>query len=101
MMKIKLTAGSKYIKPTEEQAIQHLKQLLSAEDGYIIPAMFIGKQISNREIDAVLLLPDALFLLDFKNSSAERIEVEGINTKVRYLFHGAWEERDNTLPNYE
>ena len=101
MMKIKLSAGSKYIRDDEAQAIKNLERLLSKEDGYIIPILFIGKQIVNREIDAVLLLPDAIFLIDFKNWDGDRIEVEGINGRVRRFINGAWEEGDNSLPDYE
>ncbi len=101
MIKIKLSAGSKYIKPEEERAIESLTHLLSAEDGYIIPAMFIGRQVSNREIDAILVLPDAIFLLDFKNWAGQRIEIEGVNGTVRRLRDGAWEDEPNPLPNYE
>jgi serine/threonine protein kinase len=101
MIKIKLTAGSKYIRPTEAQAIESLQRLLSAEDGYIIPIMFIGQRIINYEIDALLLLPDAIFLLDFKNWAGQRIEVEGPNGEVRRLMNGAWKEESNSLPNYE
>lgn len=106
-MKIKLTSGSRYISEVEAQAIEHLEQLLAAEEGYIIPVMFIGnqftyrEQVTNREIDAILLLPDVIFLLDFKNWAGERIEVEGINGKVKVLTHGAWEEKENSFPNYE
>jgi serine/threonine protein kinase len=101
MIKPKRTAGSMYISQVEAQATESLQRILSAEDGYIIPAMFIGQQVSNREIDAILLLPDALFLLDFKNWAGQRIEVEGINGKVKRLRDGAWEEESNALPNYE
>lgn len=101
MIKIKLTSGSMYISKIEEQAIENLQHILSAEDGYVIPVMFIGGRASNREIDAILLLPDAIFLLDFKNWAGERIEVEGPNGKVRRLIRGAWEEEHNSLPNYE
>ena len=101
MIKIKLTAGSKYIRPSEAQAIESLQRLLSAEDGYIIPIMFIGKRIMNYEIDALLLLPDAIFLLDFKNWAGQRIEVEGPNGEVRRMMNGAWKEERNPLPNYE
>src|SRR5258708_6998431 len=100
MIKIKLAAGSKYISEVEQQAIESLRRLLSVEDGCIIPIMFIGKQVSNREIDAILLLPDAIFLLDFKNWAGQRIEVEGFNGEVRRLMNGAWEEEHNSLPNY-
>ncbi len=78
-----------YISKVEEQAIQLLRQRLSTEDGYIIPVTFIGKQATNREIDVILLLPDYIFLLDFKNWPGERIEVEGINGRVRRLIHNA------------
>ena len=101
MIKIKLTAGSKHIRDDEARAIDSLQRLLSKEDGYIIPIMFIGQQISNREIDALLLLPNAIFLLDFKNWKGQRIEVEGVNGRVRRLLNGRWEEEDNPLPNYE
>lgn len=101
MLQIKLTAGSRNISTEEEQAIEKLKSLLSAEDGYIIPIAFIGNQVFNREVDATLLLPDAIFLLDFKNWDGERVEVEGINGKVRRLRNGEWVEETNSLPNYE
>jgi serine/threonine protein kinase len=101
MIKKKLSAGSRYISQFEAQAIESLQRLLSAEDGYIIPVMFIGQQISSYEIDALLLLPDAIFLLDFKNWAGQRIEVEGSNGKVRRLMNGAWESKHNSLPNYE
>ena len=101
MLKIKLTAGSRYISQSEAQAVEHLQRILPQEEGYIIPVMFIGKRASNREIDTILLLPDAIFLLDFKNWAGDKIEVEGINGKVRRLLHGAWEEGDNSLPDYE
>lgn len=100
-MKIQLSAGSKYVRDDEAQAIKQLERLLSKEDGCIIPIMFIGKQIVNREIDAVLLLPDAIFLIDFKNWDGDRIEVEGINGSVRRFINGAWEEGENALPDYE
>lgn len=101
MIKVKLTAGSTYISDVEAQAIEQLQQLLSTEDGYLFPVMFIGNRATNREIDAILLLPDAIFLLDFKNWRGQKIEVEGINGRVRRLLDGAWEVKDNTLPNYE
>jgi len=101
MIKIKLSAGSKYISDKEAQAIESLQRLLSGENGYIIPAMFIGKKISNREIDAVLILPDAILLLDFKNWGGQRIEIEGINGRVRCLTNGLWEARENSLPKYQ
>lgn len=102
MLQIRISAGAKYIHKTEYQAIEDLRQhYLAAEDGVIIPIKFVGNQISNREIDALLLLPDAIFLLECKNWDADRIEVEGINGKVRFLRDGAWGERDNPLPNYE
>ncbi|GHO47007.1 NERD domain-containing protein kinase family protein [Ktedonospora formicarum] len=100
MIQLKLTAGSKYIKRNEEQAIKDLQRLLSQENGYILPATFIGKQTMDREIDAILLLPDAIFLLDFKNWRGQRIEVEGSNGKVRRLIDGVWKDEHNTLPNY-
>lgn len=100
MIKIKLTAGSRYIKKLEAQAIEDLQHLLSTEDGYILPVMFVGQQIISYEIDALLLLPDAIFLLDFKNWGGQRIEVEGSNGKVRRLMNGAWESAHNSLPNY-
>ncbi|EFH80499.1 NERD domain-containing protein kinase family protein [Ktedonobacter racemifer] len=100
MIQLKLTAGSKYIKRTEEQAIRELQRLLSRENGYILPATFIGKQTMDREIDAILLLPDAIFLLDFKNWRGQRIEVEGSNSKVRRFVDGVWKEEHNALPNY-
>jgi serine/threonine protein kinase len=100
MIRIKLSAGSRYIHQFEEQAIESLKRILSAEDGYIIPVMFIGQQIISYEIDALLLLPDAIFLLDFKNWGGQRIEVEGFNGKVMRLKNGAWESEHNSLPKY-
>ncbi len=101
MIKINLTAGSRYISQSEAQAVEHLQRILSREEGYILPVMFIGKRVENREIDAILLLPDAIFLLDFKDWPGERIEVEGANGEVRRLLHGAWEVEVNSLPNYE
>src|SRR6266536_1982256 len=101
MIQIKLSPGSRYISQFEEKAVESVKRLLSGEDGYIIPVMFIGEQVSNREIDAMLLLPDTIFLLDFKNWAGQRIEVEGINGKVKRLHNGAWEEEDNSFPSYE
>lgn len=101
MLKIWQTAGSRYIKPHEEMAVEILQQSLAAEKGYIIPVVFIGNQITNREIDVLLLLPDAIFLLDFKDWSGERFEVEGLNGKIRCLRDGAWSEKDNPLCNYE
>lgn len=85
MIKKKLTAGSAYISPEEAQAVEQLTRILASEDGYIIPIYFIGKKIVNREVDALLLLPDAIFLLDFKNWSGQRVEVEGLNNAVRCL----------------
>jgi hypothetical protein len=61
MIKIKLTAGSRYISQSEAQAVEHLQRILSREEGYILPVLFIGKRVENREIDAILLLPDAIF----------------------------------------
>ena len=101
MIRRKLSAGSRFISQFEAQAIESLQSLLSAEDGFIIPVMFIGQQISSYEIDALLLLTDAIFLLDFKNWAGQRIEVEGLNGKVRRLINGAWKEEHNSLPNYE
>ncbi len=101
MIKVRLTAGSSYISDVEAKAIEQLEQILAAEDGYLLPAMFIGKRVVNREIDAILLLQDAIFLLDFKNWAGQRIEVEGINGRVRCFFKGAWEDKSNSLPNYE
>lgn len=101
MIKIKLSAGSKYSRPEEARAVENLQRILSGENGYLIPVLFIGKQISNREIDAVLILPDAIFFLDFKEWLGQRIEVGGLNGKVRRFFRGAWEDGENTLPNYE
>src|SRR6266576_3816192 len=79
MIKIKLSAGSKHSRLHEARAIKNLQHILSREDGYLIPIMFVGEQLTNREIDAVLLLPDIIFFLDFKNWPAQRIEVEGLN----------------------
>jgi serine/threonine protein kinase len=101
MIKIKLSAGSRYISSIEAKSIEDLQHILSAEDGYVIPVMFIGERAVNQEIDAILLLPDAIFLIDFKNLAGERIEVEGINGEVRRLRNGAWERENNTLSNYE
>ncbi len=101
MIKIKLSSGSKDSKPQEARAIKNLQQILAREEGYLIPIMFIGKQLINWEIDAVLLLPDIIFFIDFKDRYARRIEVEGVNGKVRLFVHGAWEEEENTLPDYE
>jgi len=101
MIKIKLSAGSKYSQPQEARAIKSLQQILSREDGYLIPVMFVGEQLTNREIDAVLLLPDMIFFLDFKHWPAQRIEVEGLNGTVKRFVHGAWEVGENTLPDYE
>jgi hypothetical protein len=100
MIQIKWTAGSKLTKPFEIQAIKSLQHLLSAEDGYVLPVMFIDRQIFSYEIDALLLLPDALFLLDFKNWQGERIEVEGANGKMKRLINGAWQDEENPLVNY-
>ncbi|HEY0756035.1 MAG TPA: NERD domain-containing protein kinase family protein, partial [Ktedonobacteraceae bacterium] len=100
MIKIKRTPGSEYISQVEAQAVESLQHSLSREDGYIIPAMFIGKRVSNREIDAILVLPDFIFLLDFKNWKGQQIEVEGINRPVRRLLHDAWRDEENSLPNY-
>ncbi len=101
MLKIKLTAGSMYINESEAQAVEHLQRILPQEEGYIIPVMFVGKRVTNREIDAILLLPDAIFLLDFKDWLGERVEVEGINGAARRLRRGSWEKGDNSLPDYE
>jgi serine/threonine protein kinase len=101
MIRIKLSAGSKYSSTQEAHAIEQLQRILSTEDGYLIPIVYVGKQISNFEIDAVLILPDAIFFLDFKQWYGQRIEVEGLNGKVRRFIHGAWETGKNTLPNYE
>jgi hypothetical protein len=101
MLKIKLTAGSHYIKQDEAQAIEELQQILSSEEGYIIPVVFVGYQIVNREIDAILLLSDAIFLLDFKHWDGERVEIASINAPIRYRWRGIWEERENTLVKYE
>src|SRR5581483_5392949 len=102
MIKIKLSAGSNYSKPQEARAIKKLKEdILSREDGYLIPVMFVGKQLTNHEIDAVLLLPDIIFFIDFKEWPAQRIEVPGLNGAIRRFVRGGWEEGDNTLVNYE
>ncbi|QBD82816.1 hypothetical protein EPA93_45385 [Ktedonosporobacter rubrisoli] len=101
MIKIKLSSGSKDSKPQEARAIKNLQQILAREEGYLIPIMFIGKQLINWEIDAVLLLPDIIFFIDFKDRYARRIEVDGVNGKVRLFVHGAWEDEENTLPDYE
>lgn len=90
-----------YISNVEEQAIELLRECLSTEDGYIIPVLFVGKQATNREIDVILLLPDIILLLDFKNWAGERIEVDGISGQVRRLIHNAWQTEHNPLPNYE
>jgi serine/threonine protein kinase len=101
MIKTKLSAGSRYISSIEAQSIEQLQHVLAAEHGSVIPVMFIGDRACNQEIDAILLLPDAIFLIDFKNLAGERVEVEGINGKVRRLRNGAWEIEANTLPHYE
>lgn len=101
MIKIRLTAGSSYISDVEAKAIEQLQQILSTEDGYLFPVMFVGNRAINREIDAILLIPDAIFLLDFKNFQGQRIEVDGMNGPVKCFFNGAWEVRENTLSKYE
>jgi serine/threonine protein kinase len=101
MVKIKLSAGSKHSKPQEARAIKNLQHILSREDGHLIPILFVGKQLINWEIDAVLLLPDIIFFIDFKDWYAQRIEIDGLNGPIRIFAHGAWEERENTLLEYD
>lgn len=102
-MKIVYTAGAKESKTPEVQAVKELERLLSSEKGFLMPNVFIGvdKDRSNREIDAILVLHDAIFLLDFKNWGGQRIEVEGLNGRVRRLRNGAWKDEKNTLVSYE
>lgn len=100
-MKIVYTAGAKESKTTEVQAVKELERLLSSEKGFLMPNVFVGKELSNREIDAILVLRDAIFLLDFKNWGGQRIEVEGINGRVRRLRNGVWKDEKNTLVSYE
>ena len=100
-MKIVYTAGAKESKTTEVQAVKELERLFSSEKGFLMPNVFVGKELSNREIDAILVLRDAIFLLDFKNWGGQRIEVEGINGRVRRLRDGVWKDEKNTLISYE
>ena len=100
-MKIVYTAGAKESKTPEVQAVKELERLLSSENGFLMPNVFLGKELSNREIDAILALRDAIFLLDFKNWGGQRIEVEGLNGRVRRLRDGAWKDEKNTLVSYE
>src|SRR5258708_2705508 len=100
-MKIVYTAGAKESKSDEVKAVKALERLLVKENGFLMPNVFVGKELKNREIDAILVLPDVIFLLDFKNWAGQRVDIDGLNGKIRCLLNGKEKVKDNTLNNYE
>lgn len=89
--------GIQDLKDHEKVALRYLKEQI-AGPGYLIPSLLVGKIISNREIDAVLLLEDALVLIELKDYYG-RVEVPGLNEPMRLYSGEGYEERENPCRN--
>lgn len=96
--KVVLTEGTSELEPHEVEALIALRNAVGLP-GYLIPSLMVGKLVQNREIDAVLILPEVIFLVELKHYTGKRIEVDGLNTKVR-RFHDDGSVEELTNPCY-
>ncbi|HHS97504.1 MAG TPA: hypothetical protein ENK08_06335 [Chloroflexi bacterium] len=90
--------GVQDLKDHEKVALRYLQEHVEGP-GYLIPSLMVGKIISNREIDAVLVLEDAVVLLELKDYYG-RVEVPSLNEPIRlYRADGSVEEKENPSRN--
>jgi serine/threonine-protein kinase len=91
--------GARELRDHEKTALHYLKEHI-AGPGYLIPSLLFGKLLSNREIDAVLILPDMIVLVELKDYFG-RVEIPNLNDKMRLydLEEGTLYERGNPCNN--
>lgn len=91
--------GFQDLKPQEKTALRDLAKHID-EPGYLIPSLLVAKYISNREVDAVIVLPDMLVLLELKDYWGRVIRIDGLNTRmVRIRDDGSAEKINNPCRN--
>jgi len=91
--------GIEELKNHEKAALRYLQENI-AGPGYIVPSLMVQKLISNREIDAVMLLPDMLVLVELKDYTGSRIDIRGLNSPMLIYSDDAMAKKwDNPCRN--
>jgi len=83
----------------EKTALDYLQKNIKGS-GYLIPSLMVGREISNREIDAILILPDMLVLIELKHYRNRKIQIDSLSAPIlRYRDDGSVGRNDNPCRN--
>ncbi|MCL4299797.1 MAG: NERD domain-containing protein [Anaerolineae bacterium] len=98
-LEVVATEGFQDLQDHEKTALRYLQEHI-AGPGYLIPSLIVAKLISNREIDAILVLSDGLILLELKHYRNRTIQIDSLSAKMRrYNDDGSVQEWDNPCRN--